>query len=240
MLRGVNDQPAPPATDVEQPLTGLETELPANQIELCFLRDIERIIPRAEIRARINHPLVEPELIKGVADIVVELDRRGVAHRGVSRAELARVLRKAGVGEIVFRLPRKPDHETDQFRDRERRAQSSADRLTELGCCFHAAIDVDIAGDVGFDDRQLVRRQQHPAQRSGPVENQRERRIGIRAAIDGSVPESHVKRSVSGVAEQRDEHRATTRRCPVVEEESGCAELCLCGRHSIVEFTARR
>src|SRR5438105_14191633 len=40
-LGGVHDVPAPTAADVQQAIARLETKLPANQIQLCFLGDVE-------------------------------------------------------------------------------------------------------------------------------------------------------------------------------------------------------
>src|ERR1700682_6058214 len=232
VLRGVHDQRAPPTPNVEETLPRLETQLPTDQIQLGLLRGVERIIRRAEVRARIDHSLVEPELVEAVADIVVELDRRGITHRCVSLPELPCVSRKPRVGEIVFCLSRKADQQSDQFGNRDWRPQSLTDGLAKVGCRFHAAVDVDIACDIGFHDRQLVRRQQHPTKRGRSVENQREGRIRIGAAIDGPVPESHVERSLPRIAEQRSQYCATTRCCPVVEQDGGRLELYLYGRHS--------
>src|SRR5215208_6717326 len=56
VLRGVDDEPTPAAADVEETLPGFETQLPANEIELGLLRNVERIVRRAEVGAGINHP----------------------------------------------------------------------------------------------------------------------------------------------------------------------------------------
>src|SRR5207247_5787248 len=60
---GIHDESAPPAADVQQSLSWLETELAANQIQLRLLRNVERIVRRAEIGARIDHSPVELELV---------------------------------------------------------------------------------------------------------------------------------------------------------------------------------
>ncbi len=116
-------------------------------------------------------------------------------------AQFARVLRKSCVGEVIFRLPGKAEYHLHQSSDSHGRAQSPPDRLSHAGCRFHAAVDVDIARDVRFDDRQLIRRHEHSAKRSRPVQNQRERRLRIPAAIDGAIPESHVERALMWLAE---------------------------------------
>src|SRR6267154_2776218 len=76
MLRRVHYETAPSAAYVEQPFSRLEAQLAADQIELRFLRDIERVVRRAEIGAGINHSLVEPELVETVADVIMKMDRR--------------------------------------------------------------------------------------------------------------------------------------------------------------------
>src|SRR2546423_11630222 len=73
VLRCVHDQCAPSAPDVEETLARLEPQLPADQIELGLLRRVERIIHCAEVRARINHLPVEPQLVEAIADIVMNM-----------------------------------------------------------------------------------------------------------------------------------------------------------------------
>jgi len=86
MTRGVKDQPAPAAADVEETLPGLEHELAAYVLEFLLLRLVERIVVALEIRARVRHVAIEPEPIELVGHVVVVLYRTGVllarmAHR---------------------------------------------------------------------------------------------------------------------------------------------------------------
>ena len=62
----------PAAADVEQPHSGLELELAADQVELCLLGGIE-VVGIAPVRARVDHPFVEHPLEQVVADVVVSL-----------------------------------------------------------------------------------------------------------------------------------------------------------------------
>ena len=101
VLGGVHNEAAPTTANVEQTLAGLEAKLATDQIELRFLRDIERVIGGAEIGARINHPAIEPELIEVVSDVVVKADRCRVAHRRMSEPEVFCAFREARVREIV-------------------------------------------------------------------------------------------------------------------------------------------
>ena len=98
VLGSVHDETAPAAAYVEQALAGLETKLPADQIELRSLRDIERVFLRAEVRARINHPPAEPELVEVVSNVVMKVNRRGVAHWSVPGPELSRPLGEPRIG----------------------------------------------------------------------------------------------------------------------------------------------
>jgi hypothetical protein len=70
----VHYESAPATTNIKKLLPPLEPEFPADQVELARLRLIERLLMRVEIRARVNHALIQPELVKIVADIVVMLD----------------------------------------------------------------------------------------------------------------------------------------------------------------------
>src|SRR5439155_10656103 len=66
VLRSPEDQAAPPAADVKQRLAGRQAELAADVVELVLLRVVERVALGAEIRARIDHPRVEPKPVERV------------------------------------------------------------------------------------------------------------------------------------------------------------------------------
>ena len=73
--RGVLDQRAPPAADVEEAVPGGEPELPADQVELLPLRLAEPLAALGEVGAGVDHRLVEEEPVEVVGDVVVVPDR---------------------------------------------------------------------------------------------------------------------------------------------------------------------
>src|SRR5689334_19493407 len=77
-------QPAPPAPDVQQPVSRSEPELAADMVELVFLRLVNVFRSRTEIGARINHVSIEPEPIEVVRHIVVTGDCGRVTLPGMS------------------------------------------------------------------------------------------------------------------------------------------------------------
>src|SRR3954469_24002026 len=79
VLHGVHDEGAPSAADVEQPLTGAESKLATDEIELGALRVVQRVAGAMEVRARVHHALVEPELVEVVSDVVVVADGGSIA-----------------------------------------------------------------------------------------------------------------------------------------------------------------
>src|SRR2546423_8051045 len=125
----------------------------------------------------------------------METNSSGVAHRSVPRPQLSRALREAGIIEIVVSLTRKPQDQPNEFGDTQWRAQSVADGLGETGCRFHASFYVDVSGDVRFDQRELVGRQQHSAQRRWAVEHKGVLRAATGCAIDDAIPEPDIERS---------------------------------------------
>ena len=75
-LGGELEEAAPARADVEHGHPRLETDLAADQVELCFLRLVEGrcVLP---VAAGIDHPLVEHPLVEIVADVVVLLGDLG-------------------------------------------------------------------------------------------------------------------------------------------------------------------
>jgi hypothetical protein len=78
-LRGVDDETAPSTADVEESLARREPKLPTDQVELRFLRAVEVVVAVGEISARVHQPRVEPQRVKGVADVVVKANRVAIA-----------------------------------------------------------------------------------------------------------------------------------------------------------------
>ena len=67
LLRRLNEQKAPAAADVEKRHAFLEVELLEDVVHLVALRLLERVILVLEVRARIAHRRIEPELIEFIA-----------------------------------------------------------------------------------------------------------------------------------------------------------------------------
>src|SRR5262245_13961437 len=91
VLGGPDGEAAPAAADVEHGLAGLETQLPAHQLELVRLRLLEFAVGIAVVGARVDHEGIQEQLVEGVRDVVVMRDRLGIEllgarclHAGVS------------------------------------------------------------------------------------------------------------------------------------------------------------
>ena len=67
LLRRLNQQEAPAAADVEERHAFLEVELLEDVVDLVALRLLECVILVLEVRARIAHRRIEPELIEFIA-----------------------------------------------------------------------------------------------------------------------------------------------------------------------------
>ena len=61
---------APAATDVEQPHSGLQAQLGADQLQLVLLGLVE-VVGTAPVAARVDHALVEHPFVHVVAEVVV-------------------------------------------------------------------------------------------------------------------------------------------------------------------------
>src|SRR5437762_151887 len=62
----------PAATNVQQSLPRTQSQFAADVIKFLFLRNVEIIASRFEVRARINQAAIQPELIEIVGYIVVK------------------------------------------------------------------------------------------------------------------------------------------------------------------------
>src|SRR6476620_5159104 len=72
MLRRVANERAPARSDVEEPITRLQAELPAYHVELVALGFGNILVPvRLEVGTGVDHVVIEEELIEGVGDVVV-------------------------------------------------------------------------------------------------------------------------------------------------------------------------
>ncbi len=71
--RCMNNQAAPPAPNIHEPLAGCQAKSSADSVHLLQLCCIEIIFCIPEISARVHHVPIEPQSIKLIGDIVVIL-----------------------------------------------------------------------------------------------------------------------------------------------------------------------
>src|SRR5207249_7136208 len=70
----VHEQAPPAAADVEQASSLAQAQLLAEMIELALLRGVDVLLGAAEVAARVDHLLAEPQLEELVAEVVVDGD----------------------------------------------------------------------------------------------------------------------------------------------------------------------
>ena len=187
MLRGVDQQRAPAAADVEQPLAGLEAQLGADQLELALLRGFQRLAGVGEVRARVDHARAEEKPVEVVRDVVVVLDRGLVARERVQPALALGLDRGHGQAPEHAR-PGEPDGGGEQGRavaggelDAVEVAAQADDRL-QVG----VALDVERTGHPGAREPDLVRGVEQVGDRVGRADLD----DGGAAFEDAAVPES--------------------------------------------------
>ena len=87
MLRGMADERAPAAADVEEAIARLQPQLAADHVELVVLRAGEIVVPVGlKVGAGIDHLRIEEEPVEGVRDVVVIGDVLLVGRRACRRA----------------------------------------------------------------------------------------------------------------------------------------------------------
>src|SRR5215212_403277 len=96
MLRGVDEQAAEAAADVEQAVAFAQPQLLADALELVLLQRVEILARIERVAARIRELLIEKSLEQIVAEIVVALDVHRLAFDGVDDAHPADAQRDAG------------------------------------------------------------------------------------------------------------------------------------------------
>ena len=161
VLGRVEHHAAPPAPDVEQPHPGLEAELAADELVLVRLRVLERggvVVPH---RARVGERRPEHHPVEVVRHVVVVRDRGGVA---ISRSG-------AGRGGALLRAeaasgfrPFQPD-ELGRGHDLTRSEVQLLDVVGHRDHVEDVAVDLELAGDVGAAEPELVGRGHDAAQR---------------------------------------------------------------------------
>ena len=127
--RHMERQRPPAASRLDHGLARLQPELPADQVELGALRLLERDVGMLEIRAGVDHLVVEPRPVEVVAEVVVVVDV------------------PARTGLVVGHRQRRRD-----ALDRRRQQAQSRHRLDDA---LEAAADVEAAGHVGLAEIQM-------------------------------------------------------------------------------------
>ena len=170
LARREADHAAPAAADVEQPHAGLEVELAGDEVVLVVLRLLERRVLAREHRAGVGHRRTQHHLVEAVRDVVVVVDRVGVATQRVAEA-------LDGPAPARQRLLRR------HRRRLEVRPAQPAHDLQRLGGCGRAelevpveqhqgvvrvpgvhALDVEVAHDVGPREAEVAGRGQQVGQ----------------------------------------------------------------------------
>ncbi len=126
MSRHEQRERTPPASCLDHALTGLELKLATDEIELRDLCLLQGRIRRREIRARVDHLVVQPQTIEVVPDVVV----------------MMHVL--ASGARVVRSLPQPP--RTTRTRER---AVDGFEQFEEI------ALDIDEARHVGLTEIEL-------------------------------------------------------------------------------------
>ena len=172
-LGGVDEQPAPAAPDVEQPLAGTQPQLAADEVELPLLRRVEVLVGRGEVGAGVDHAPVEVEREEVVREVVVVRDGLAVAfERELPPAEARRSATGPG---------RAPAWEREQAGGRAEplaRAPAAFEQelVGEPEDALDVALDVDVVVEVRLGHVQLVRRPEQRPQGARMLEDEREAR----------------------------------------------------------------
>ncbi len=75
VLRGIDKQSAPAATNIKQTIAGLKSQLAADELELVLLRLVKVIGPIGEVATCVDHACVKKQLVEGIGDVIVMGDR---------------------------------------------------------------------------------------------------------------------------------------------------------------------
>jgi hypothetical protein len=171
-LGGAEHQAAPPAADVQQALTGPQPELAAQEIQLRLLGGMDVLLPCLEVRARVHHSPVQPHRVELVAHVVVGADRSPISFSGVEPApQVTRSPAAILLGHIVCRKPSQPAREA---REKGRRAQTCKEHISQLRGLLEVSFHVEVVAKVGFAQREILGRQEHPPERPRPPQHQGE------------------------------------------------------------------
>ena len=107
--RGVAEEPAPAAADVEKAVALAQAQLAADHVELVDLRLFQGVAPVGEVSAGILHLRIKEQFVEVIAHVVVELDEILVLFLLATGADLV-----ARVVAAALRLLHRGEHERPQ------------------------------------------------------------------------------------------------------------------------------
>ncbi len=226
VLGRVQQHPAPTAADVEQAHPRFQCELAADELVLVGLRVLERggvVVPH---RARVGERRPEHHLVEVVRHVVVVRDRGGVALARVAPAVQAGLLRRWRQGFEAL-----PPDELGRGRDLTRPEVELLDVVGHGHDVEHVAVDLELAGDVGAAEPELVGRGHDPPEGVRRTHDDRGARLGrsegravVGAERDRDVVTEHVGKQIrdahaansyqSGRVRTRDSWTRSVRRAP--------------------------
>ena len=151
VLGRVQQHAAPPTADVEEAHAGLEVELAADELVLVRLGVLQRggvVVPH---RAGVCERRPEHHPVEVVGDVVVVRDRGGVALARVTPALQPRLL-----GRRRERLQPLPPDELGGSHDLSGAEPQLLDVLGDGHHVEDVAVDLELTGDVGASEPQLV------------------------------------------------------------------------------------
>jgi hypothetical protein len=159
-LSGVADQPAPAAADVQQPLTGAQAQLAADQLQFGLLRLVEGLAARREVGAGVDHAPVQPQGIEVVAQIIMVAHGGAVAFQRMAHALAPEPPVGSGDRHVIgggegLQAQQHP-------RQAPRRRQQRAEIIGHPAGGAQIALDLDVATQIGLGQCQLRRRHEHP------------------------------------------------------------------------------
>ncbi len=178
-------QTAPAAADVEQGLAGLETELPADEVQLAGLSVLQRLVRVGVTGAGVDHLRVQEEAVEVVADIIVEGDEVLVRAGGL-------VLTLAGLaGGVIGSVADGARAARQQEGDQRARDQPLVDPARQVDGAamvpaiggFHgrAALDAHVARGVELKQGHQAGLQHQPAYGGGIGQHDADVVAGARA-----------------------------------------------------------
>ena len=169
MLRGIDEQPAPTTTDIQQTLPWLQTQLAAKVIQLLLLRLLKLVIRCGKVGAGVDHAGIQPERVEFVGAVVVIIGGLAIA---LFRVERATHFRCCVTWARLTHL-----RQTQQAFRKTHLFHLSPGPLQEVfhqwKKSFDIPFDVEVVVNIRLTQAQIAGRHEHLAQRAWVLEYQR-------------------------------------------------------------------